>query len=173
MKRILALDPATVTGFCVGTSSMHVSGVWNLSPRRFDGGGMRFVKLEARLNEILKAYGSLDAVFYEEVRRHKGVDAAHIYGGLIGKIGEWCEQHEIPYEALPVGEIKKNWTGNGSAGKKAMMAEAQRRGFDPQDDNEADAIAIFDLGLERLGEQKLSTEAEPQTAIAGLEDLFT
>ena len=86
--------------------------------------------------------GPIGAVYFEEVRRHLGTDAAHIYGGLLGVVTAWCEEHEIPYQGVPVGEIKKHATGKGNADKGAMIAAAKARGHQPGDDNEADAIAI-------------------------------
>lgn len=147
MRSILALDLGTNTGWCVGHAGHHISGVWNLKPGRFDGGGMRFVKFRSRLNEIMAAQGSLDAVYFEEVRRHAGTDAAHVYGGLMGTLTAWCEDNALPYEGVPVGEIKKGWTGKGNADKKAMMDEAFARGYSPIDDNEADALALFTLKI--------------------------
>lgn len=148
--KLLALDLGTTSGFAIGSKGHVVSGTWNLKPGRYDGGGMRFVKMRERLNEVRRAYG-VTHVFYEEVRRHAGTDAAHVYGGLMATLTSWCEEHSIPYEGIPVGEIKKNFTGNGNASKALMIAEAEKRGFQPKDDNEADAIAIFDLALKRLG----------------------
>lgn len=150
MPKILALDLGTNTGFCVGCEDHMISGHWNLKQGRFDGGGMRFVKFRARLDEIRGAYG-LTHVFFEEVRRHAGTDAAHVYGGLMATLTAWCEEKNIPYSGLPVGEIKKTWTGNGAASKEKMIAECERRGFDPATSDEADAIAIFHLALKRLG----------------------
>ena len=51
--------------------------------------------------------------------------------------------HNIPYQGVPVGTIKKHATGKGNAGKDAMIAAAITRGFTPADDNEADAIALL------------------------------
>lgn len=146
MGSILALDLGTTTGFAVGDKGHMVSGTWNLKPGRYDGGGMRFVKLRARLDEIRGACG-VTQVYFEEVRRHVGTDAAHTYGGLMATLQAWCEEHSIPYSGVPVGTIKKSWTGSGNAKKEAMVAEAVRRGFEPADDNEADAIALFDWAL--------------------------
>lgn len=140
----LALDLGTTTGWCVGTPGAHFSGVWSLKPGRFDGGGMRFVKFRERLNEIGSAY-KLDVVSFEEVRRHRGTDAAHVYGGLLAILTEWCETNSVPYEGVPVGEIKKAWVGKGNADKAAMMQAAFERGYSPSTDDEADAIAIFCL----------------------------
>lgn len=162
MAKILALDLGTTTGFAIGSKAHMVSGTWNLKPGRFDGGGMRFVKMRERLNEIRCAYG-VTHVFYEEVRRHAGTDAAHVYGGLMATLTSWAEEHGIPYEGIPVGEIKKNFTGNGNASKALMIAECEKRGFAPKDDNEADAIAIFDLAIQRLG----SVAEDPATRDEG------
>ncbi len=62
----------------------------------------------------------------------------------------WCEERSIPYEGVPVGTIKKSWTGNGAAKKDAMIAEARKRGYEVIDDNEADALAILDLKLKEM-----------------------
>lgn len=163
MPKLLAVDLGTKTGFGVGSAGHMVSGTWNLKPSRWDGGGMRFVKFRARLDEILNAYG-LTHVFYEEVRRHAGTDAAHVYGGLLATLTAWCEEHHIPYQGLPVGTIKKRFTGNGNASKELMIAECVRRGFDPCDDNEADAIAIFHLALAELGVSQPEAPAKEPAA---------
>lgn len=175
MVKVLGLDLGTSTGFTVGGVGEMVSGDWNLKPGRFDGGGMRFVKFRTRLNEIRQAYG-VTHVFFEEVRRHRGVDAAHVYGGLMATLTAWCEEHDIPYEGLPVGEIKKAFTGNGNASKFAMIEEAECRGFAPKSDDEADAIAIFHLAMQRLGievAQEPVTGAPPKkAALAVLEEEY-
>ena len=56
----------------------------------------------------------------------------------------WCESQDpkIPYEGVPVGEIKKHLTGKGNADKVAMIAAVQALGYAVTDDNEADAIAL-------------------------------
>ena len=82
-------------------------------------------------------------VVFEEVRRHAATDAAHVYGGLMATLTKWCESEGIPYQGVPVGTIKKFWTGKGNGKKDVMIAEAKRRGFNVDDDNEADAIALL------------------------------
>lgn len=146
---LLALDLGTTTGWAVGnmvSQKVVASGTWSLKPGRYDGGGMRFVKFTARLKEL---YGAtpFKRVAFEEVRRHAGTDAAHVYGGLMATLQSFCETLSIPYEGIPVGTIKKFATGKGNADKAAMMASAWKAGFDPEDDNEADAIALARLQL--------------------------
>jgi crossover junction endodeoxyribonuclease RuvC len=142
--RILGIDPGTKCGWAVLKDGKRVaSGVWNLAPRRHEGGGMRFVRLVVYLKEIEAL--EIDAVGYEEVRRHMGVDAAHIYGGIVATIQTWCEsaKPQRPYLGIPVATAKKVATGKGNAKKEAMVAAAVGRfGVAPADDNEADALFI-------------------------------
>jgi crossover junction endodeoxyribonuclease RuvC len=143
---LLCTDLGTTTGYKVGTQQSSVSGTFDLKPSRWEGGGMRGVKFRNKLNEMHAAFG-ITRVAYEEVHRHRGTDAAHIYGGLLMILTGWCEENGIPYEGVGVGQIKKFWTGKGNADKAAMIAECERRGFAPQDDNEADAIALFEMKI--------------------------
>jgi Holliday junction resolvasome RuvABC endonuclease subunit len=147
MSKFLCLDLGTTTGFAVGDKGLMLSGVWSFRPGRFEGGGMRFVKFRTKLAEIKESFPAshpITHVFFEEVRRHRGVDAAHVYGGLMAVLTAWCEENNIPYSGVPVGTIKMHFTGKGNASKEMMIAECERRNLNPFDDNEADAIAIFD-----------------------------
>lgn len=142
---VLALDLGTTTGYAWQAGAGAIaSGVWSLKPQRFEGGGMRFVRFRENLDRMLKTCG-VSQIYFEEVRRHLGTDAAHIYGGLMGTLTGWCEEKGIPYQGVPVGTIKKFWTGKGNADKAMMIAEAVKRGHGVEDDNEADAIALLTL----------------------------
>jgi len=144
MTTILALDLGTTTGWALRTQDGSItSGTESFRPGRFEGGGMRYLRFKRWLTEIKSLANGLDAVYFEEVRRHRGVDAAHAYGGFMGQLTAWCEHHEIPYQGVPVGTIKKHVTGKGNAGKAAVIAAVQKRGYSPTDDNEADAIALL------------------------------
>lgn len=142
--KLLALDLGTTTGFCCGTPEHHVSGAWRLKIDRFSDWKQRLVKLRGHLNEYYNAY-KFERVVLEEVRRHQGVDAAHLYGALLGAVGVWCHDNgEIPYLGVPVGTIKKFATGKGNASKQDMIDAARDRwGVITDDHNEADAIALF------------------------------
>ena len=143
---LLALDLGTKAGWASITDTKNESsGVQSFAADRFSGGGMRYLKFEKWLNDMPKP----SQVVFEEVRRHRGTDAAHVYGGLLAVLTSWCEKHKIPYQGVPVGTIKKHWTGNGSAGKNLMIGEAKKRGYKPKDDNEADAIALRSYWLEQ------------------------
>lgn len=139
----LAIDLGTTTGYAFTVASgCVVSGTWDLRPKKYEGGGFRYVKFKSYLASLHAAH-PFEMVWFEAVRRHQGTDAAHIYGGLMAHLQEFCEARGIPYEGVPVQTIKKLWTGKGNANKDAMIDECLRRGFEPADDNEADAIATL------------------------------
>lgn len=149
MKQILALDLGTTTGWATNISGAVASGSQSFKPGRYDGGGMRYVRFVRWLDEMRD--GGVSLVYFEEVRRHKGVDAAHVYGGFLAHLSAWCELHSIPYAGVPVGEIKKFATGKGNANKEAMIAAAVAAGHSPSDDNEADALALLRLAMSMWG----------------------
>lgn len=142
--RVLALDLGTRCGWALREHSLVTSGTWELSSprqRRFEGGGMRWLRFRRLLEEV----GLVGQVVFEEVRRHLGTDAAHAYGGALAVVTAWCEEHGIPYEAVPVATLKRHATGKGNATKEAMVTAAKERGWHPVDDNEADALWLLDF----------------------------
>ena len=151
-RAILALDLGTTTGWALhGTDGLITSGKVSFRPGRFDGGGMRYLRVTNWLTEIDRLSGPVAAIWFEEIRAHRGVDASHVYGGLMATLTAWAELRGVPYAGVPVGTIKRHATGKGNAPKEAMIAAARARGFSPADDNEADAIAILLWALETQG----------------------
>ena len=148
----IGIDPGTACGWAVldFEGARLASGAWNLQGRRYEGGGMRFVRFERLLTELIEAYEAFEPVHvaYEEVRRHRGVDAAHVYGGLVATLQRVCELREVPYTGVPVGTVKKVATGKGNANKRAMLNSALIhwkpgiREFDRWTHDEADALWI-------------------------------
>ena len=110
---------------------------------------MRYLRFRRWLDELLattapsSGVSGLDAIYFEEVRRHLGVDAAHAYGGFLATLTTWCEHQKIPYQGVPVGTIKRHVTGKGNAGKSEMVSAMRARGYLVGDDNEADALAVL------------------------------
>ena len=149
---ILALDLGTTTGWALrNVRGRILSGTAEFKPHRFEGGGMRYLRFERWLDETIRLAGDVEAVYFEEVRRHVGVDAAHAYGGFLAGVTAWCEEHAIAYQGVPVGTIKRFIAGKGNADKAAVIAAVRERGFTPADDNEADAIAILLWAIETRG----------------------
>ena len=150
---VLALDLGTITGWALrGRDGTASSGTVSFRPDRFEGGGMRYLRFKHWLTELKSTASIIDAVYLEEVRRHAGTNAAHIYGGFLAHVTAWCEHHGIPYQGVPVGTIKRHVTGKGNASKEAVIAAVCGRGFVPADDNEADAIALLLWAMEHSGD---------------------
>lgn len=149
---IFALDLGTTTGWALrGHDGLITSGTASFRPGRFDGGGMLYLRFTNWLGEIDRLSGPISAIWFEEVRRHAGTDAAHIYGGLMATLTAFAELRGVPYQGVPVGTIKRHATGKGNAPKEAMIVAAKAKGFSPADDNEADAIAILLWVIETNG----------------------
>ncbi len=147
---ILALDLGTTTGWALrGSDGYITSGSESFRPQRFEGGGMRFLRFKRWLTEIKQSCDEIDCLHFEEVRRHVSTDAAHAYGGFLATLAAWCEHHQISYQGVPVGTIKKHATGKGNAGKEDVIAAIRARGHAPVDDNEADALALLHWAVEQ------------------------
>lgn len=146
---LLALDLGQHTGWALAYPRGAItSGTELFKAGRFEGGGMPLLRFAAWLGELHAKAGPLTAVVFEEVRAHKGTAAAHTYGAFLGQLTAWCEIHHVPYQGVPVGTIKKHATGKGNAGKAEMITAMRAQGFNPADDNEADALAILLWALE-------------------------
>ena len=112
---------------------------------------MTFLRFCAWLQEVDETAGGIGAVYFEEVRSHRGVAASHAYGGFLAHLTAWAEANEIPYRGVPVTTIKRHVTGRGNADKDAVISAVRAIGFAPADDNEADALALLDWALKNGG----------------------
>lgn len=149
--KILALDPATKTGFA---HSCGTSGMWDMSVRRDESSGMRLIRLRGKLGEILKGAGVELVVF--EAARHaapKMQGALVVQAELQGVIKLWCEENGIEYRGYSPSELKKHATGKGNANKEAMKKFALAKWPEAVrwDDNEIDARWLLDLATSSLG----------------------
>ena len=77
------------------------SGTVSFRPSRYDGGGIRYLRFRAWLDSMAQDAAGIGVVHYEEVRRHVGTDAAHVYGGLLATLTAWCEQNAIRLPGRP------------------------------------------------------------------------
>jgi hypothetical protein len=166
---ILALDLGTTTGWALRSANGPVAhGFVSFKSQRFEGGGMRYLRFGRWLADMLALSGSqtgsqtnlagIGTIYFEEVRRHLGVDAAHVYGGLLATLTAWCEHHQIPYQGVPVGTIKRHATGKGNAGKAEVIAAMKALGHPVSDDNEADALALLHWALAQDADPTLGKE---------------
>jgi Holliday junction resolvasome RuvABC endonuclease subunit len=75
------------------------------------------------------------------------VDAALVYGGLLATLSAWYERHQIPYQGVPVGIIKRHATGRDNASKVEVISAMKALGHPVTDDNEAMALALLHWAL--------------------------
>ncbi len=154
--RALALDMGSRCGWAIGKAGevcagQVCSGVWDIAPRRGESPGMRYLHLRAHLQRVRAAYPDLAAVFYEQAH-HRGGAATEYAVGCVATVQAWCAEHGLEHAAVHSATIKKHATGKGNAGKQEMVAAMQALGFRPEDDNEADALALLDWAIVQGGE---------------------
>ena len=139
---ILALDLGTKCGWA---DSKGYSGVWHLKPSTHESAGERYRKFEMFLKEEISSH-QINFIVYEEVHRHIGTEAAHVYGGLMAILQLICCGKGIEYKGVGVGTIKKHATGSGSASKEEMIKSAIQKfkRINVVDDNHADALHLLD-----------------------------
>ena len=142
---VLGIDLGLHCGWCFyRLGGGMVSGVWEIGGSKRERAGVRFCRFLRWLDWIGKQHGFPTVLAYERVRFHgknAGVDAPHLYGGLVSLMLVWCEIHKVKYKGLYVSQVKKCATGSGNA-KKALMLKAARDHWPEaliEDHNEADA----------------------------------
>ena len=155
--RILALDPATKFGWAYGDPPTGASGVWDLSIRRDESGGMRLIRLRSKLHEVYNA-GPIDLVVFETVSyTGKHMQGASVQGEMLGVVKTWCHDHGVEYAGYNPQTIKKHALADQPKGskrdKEAMVKAACRRwpAVEIIDDNHADALWLLDLAQSELG----------------------
>ena len=138
---IIAIDLGNTFGYAIKMHSAVESGWERLTIGSKNHPGKKFELFEnwtRELNDI-----DLTEIWYEDVKRHNGLHAARAYCGYVAVLQIYAYRRGLPCSGVGVGTIKKFWTGNGSATKQMMIAEANKQGFDTDNDNEADAIALL------------------------------
>ena len=144
--KILALDQASNCGW-YADKDLH--GVWDFNTRKDESSGMKMLRFKAKLSEVCKSL-DIKLIVYERVAgMHK---AAIIHGAkMVAMIETFCEDNNIEYRAYSAKEIKQFATGKGNANKEKMIESCKANyGFDPIDDNEADAAHIWHLAVRDL-----------------------
>lgn len=146
---ILALDFGSKTGYAVHRGGDIACGTQRFIQRNSWHPGRRWSEFRAWVSGMIDEH-HVTLIAFEEVRRHKGTHAGHIYGGYRAMTEMVAQQHNVPMVCFGVGVIKKAWTGKGNADKQRMIDEAKSRGFAPIDDNAADALAILHCALKEV-----------------------
>ena len=180
--RILAIDPGSHCGYCVMTIPKPVpphsrttregAGIWNLQQKRFEGAGMRFVRLRKFIAEV-----NPDFVVYEQVQfRHKSSAAAAVYWGCVSAITSYCDEFGINYAAIATNDLKRRATGKGGGkGTKKpdiIMAANTFFNLNPamdesdqasnHDHDIADAMWLMQIAIEEYASSVVATQEPPK-----------
>ena len=146
---ILALDLGTKTGYAIRTRcGKTIYGTESFTPRKSWTPGQRWQRFRSWLSSTI-VVNQINSIAYEDVKRHIGTDAAHVYGAFLALVEMLADTHNLTLQPVGVGTVKKHWTGKGNAKKDEMVAEAKRRGLHPDGDNSADALAILDWAIKQ------------------------
>lgn len=155
--KILALDLATKTGWAYGeTEDSHVcvhSGVQDFSLKRGESGGMRLLHFDRWIYQMLAETDPKVVVY--ETPHHQGGHATEVLLGLVGILQKAACEAKVEYSSVHSATLKKFATGSGRASKEEMKIRAiQRFARQVVDDNEADALHIWDWARENIARRK-------------------
>lgn len=164
---IIALDPASNTGYCVvsvnenGNVTVMHSGSVSFKPKKSvilsinDAPNSRYGRLYQWLEEEIsnaKEKARHVVVAVEEsgnfVRGKKAIEVAN---RIFGVISSCTYNNKVVQVDVSVGDIKKFITGRGNAPKEDVIAAVKNKyNFFTTDDNEADAYALSRLIVENI-----------------------
>src|SRR5690606_19624010 len=150
--KVLAIDPATVTGWAHACGE---SGVWDCSLKKDESSGMRLLRFRSKLNEVKNLIG-VDVVAFEAGSRGQRNNRALVVQLEIqGVLKEWCEAERIQYVSYSPHEIKKHALQDvdGKKRTKEKMVQAACNKWPDLnivDDNHADALHLLDLAMKDL-----------------------
>jgi crossover junction endodeoxyribonuclease RuvC len=153
---VFALDLGTSCGWAVSESGRITSGVQTFDLRRGESPGMRWLRFDRWLEDMLTPDHHIDLVVYEAVlgRFAKGQAQTFIASNFAGRIQGVCAARPVEHTDVPGSTLKRFITGKGNAKKAAMRRAALQRGWlarpDEQDDNEVDALCLLHYALAEI-----------------------
>ncbi len=144
---ILALDIATKTGWASYVDGVTESGVWQLPTEKVELGRACCI-LEDRISEIIGAT-QFDLMFLEQPSGF-GSNAGRLLG-LFATALRTAYRYGAEERPITANAWRKVILGRAprrSEAKRLVMVWARDNGFNPVDDNEADALALLAYALE-------------------------
>lgn len=140
MINILSLDLGTKTGFHVKNFEHESYGLISLA--KYKSHPEKFIMFYNSIRKLIDD-NVIDVIAYEEVKRFMSSASAHLYGGFRAILLMVAYSRDCEVYGLSPTEIKKSFTGSGKAKKDDMIAKCLELKYAVDDDNVADAIAIY------------------------------
>jgi len=163
MSVLLALDIATKTGFARGPIDGHrvvdpLEAAAGVSVPQPEGGIRKFSgalgsALAQFADWLWKMSQGVDLIAYEcpILPATTNITTIRRLNGMAGMAAMVAHKRGLPEPFTPQpGAIKKHWAATGRAKKPDMIAACIARGWRAEDDNHADALALWDLTVARL-----------------------
>lgn len=159
---VLSLDLATRTGWCAARAGDPVRVGTNRLPSTGKDMG---TFLNAHLDFMERAIINHrpDVVVYESPILRSGntqIATLRKLYSLAGVTEMACANHGLKVFEVHLQTAKAMLAGTGRAQKHEMIKAARRRGVDVEDDNQADAFAVFLVAVKMLEPDALSAYAE-------------
>ena len=145
---VLSLDLATNTGWAIYDGQITI-GTANFSLKRGESPGMRFLRCRSWLRDTLKLLQKIDLIVYE-MPHQRGGAPTQVAMGLLAEVFAFAARANIETTVVHSMTLKKWATGTGKSNKKAMVKEAQRRGYNVANNDEADAVLMLEYVLKDL-----------------------
>lgn len=163
MRDVVGLDLSlTATG--VATSD----GSWIVKPGKLRGPERLATIRDFVAAAVLDEPVPVDLVVIEGYAYGRN-NNREILGELGGVIRLLLWENDVRYLDVPPSTLKMYATGKGNAGKtEVVIAARERLGYSGHDDNEADAMWLYALGCDLLGQPLVKL---PQTHRRALEKL--
>lgn len=143
MKKLLALDLATETGFAVGSPDGEPT---YGSFRIFDVGIGAFLDaFETWLTKQVRDYQPGLVVFEAPILKKEGTQISTVrkLTSLAGITEMVCHRSETQVLEAHLQSVKKYFSGKGNATKEDMIQSAHRWGWPTDNHNQADALGIW------------------------------
>lgn len=147
MRSVMTLDLATRTGWCCGIPGQRPRfGVQKL------GGTSRaqvYSSLLAFLDQSLQVHQFGELVIEAPLVRgeHSGIEAGRRAIGMVEHVTLFAYDNSIPLSEEHVGSTRKAVLGRGTfpkgEAKGEVLAWCRQNGFEPPDDNAADALVLW------------------------------
>ena len=147
IRPVLTLDLARSMGWCAGVPGHRPR--FGVVHHRGQCHGEAYASLANWLEDAARVHAPGEVCFEAPLARgqHSGIAAGRLLLGMVAVVQMFCWDHSIRCTEAPVASTRKAVLGRGTFPKGTAKAEVARwcrdNGFDPPDDNAADALVLW------------------------------
>jgi hypothetical protein len=165
---LIAFDLATVTGWACAVDGKLYTGridLRNEGKGAANKNGARFSEFVVSNTKLLTRFDP-QCVFFEDASaaaRRTSAAQAELWYGWHALLRGLCHELGIPIEPVNTATYKKEFGVPFRCGKLDVIRECNRRLIPVRDENEADAVAVLNVGLAQYGAslEQFKWTAEP------------